>query len=41
MAAWKKLSGSLSVTVYVECQDVEIAKGDTTIFSGDKVTVKK
>jgi hypothetical protein len=40
MSAWKKHSGSKSVTVYVEWGDVEIAKGDTTIFSGDKVTVK-
>ena len=37
---WKTLSGSKSVTVYVEWQDVEIAKGETTIFSGDKVTIK-
>lgn len=40
MGAWKKLSGSKAVTVYVEWGDVEIAKGDTTLFSGDKVTVK-
>lgn len=40
MSAWKKHSGSKAVTVYVEWGDVEIAKGDTTIFSGDKVTIK-
>jgi hypothetical protein len=40
MAAWKELSGSLSVVVHVEWQDVEVAKGDTTVFSGDKVTIR-
>jgi hypothetical protein len=39
MKAWKHLSGSKAVTVYVEWKDVEIAKGDTTLFSGDKVTI--
>ena len=40
MAAWKKHSGSSAVTVHVEWQDVEIAKGQTTILSGDKVTIR-
>ena len=40
MTAWKTHSGSKAVTVFVEWMDVEIAKGDTTIFSGDKVTIK-
>jgi hypothetical protein len=40
MAAWKKHSGSKSVTVHVEWQDVEIAKRQTSLFRGDTVTVK-
>ena len=40
MARWKQLSGSNSVTVTVEWKDTEIAIGETTIFSGDKVTLK-
>jgi len=40
MTAWKKHSGSKAVTVYVEWQDVQIAKGETTLFSGDTVTIK-
>jgi hypothetical protein len=40
MRAWKYHSGSKSVTVFVEWRSVEIAKGETTLFSGDKVTIK-
>ena len=40
MGIWKQLSGSLAVTVTVEWEAVEIAKGDTTLFGGDKVTVR-
>lgn len=40
MRGWKQHSGSEAVTVFVEWQDVEIAKGETTVFSGDQVTVR-
>ena len=40
MRGWKQLSGSSSVTVTVEWEDVQIAKGQTTLFSGDKVTFR-
>lgn len=40
MRGWKQLAGSQAVTVYVKWQDVEIAKGDTSVFSGDVVTIK-
>jgi len=40
MAVWKKYSGAV-VTVTVEWQDVEIAKGQTSVFSGDLVTIRK
>jgi hypothetical protein len=40
MTGWKQHSGSKAVTVYVEWQDVEIAKGETTLFSGDRVTIR-
>jgi hypothetical protein len=40
MANWKVQSGSVSVVVYVMWGDVEVAKGDTSIFSGDVVTIK-
>ena len=40
MRGWKQLSGSSSVTVTVEWGDVQIAKGQTTLFSGDKVTFR-
>lgn len=40
MKVWKKLSGSQAVTVYVQWQDVDIATGETTFFSGDKVTIR-
>ena len=36
----RHVSGSNSVTVTVEWKDAEIAIGETTIFSGDKVTLK-
>ncbi len=38
MKIWKTLSGSRSVIVYVLWGEIEIAKGDTTIFSGDVIT---
>ena len=41
MEGWKQLSESQSVTIWVEWQDTEIAKGETTVFSGDQVTVRK
>jgi hypothetical protein len=40
MTVWRQVSGSSSVTVYVRWQDVEIAKGESTLFSGDVVTIK-
>ena len=40
MNAWKTLTGSQSVTVYVEWQDIEIAIGETSVFSGDQVTIR-
>ncbi len=40
MRGWRTVTGRQSVTVYVEWQDVEIAKGDTTLFSGDTVTMR-
>jgi hypothetical protein len=40
MRVWRDLTGRKAVTVYVEWQDVEIAKGDTTLLSGDKVTIR-
>ena len=36
----RHVNGSNSVTVTVEWKDTEIAIGETTIFSGDKVTLK-
>ena len=41
MRRWKNLSKSKAVTVWVEWLDVQIAKGDTTLFSGDKITIKQ
>lgn len=40
MKAWRGLVSSQVVTVTVQWQDVDIAVGDTSIFSGDKVTIK-
>ena len=40
MSLWKEISDSLSVTIYVQWEDVEIAKGDTTLFRGDQVTIR-
>jgi len=40
MGAWKKLTDSKAVSVYVEWGDVEIAEGKTTLFSGDVVKIK-
>ena len=36
-----QLSESLAVTVFIEWQDVQIAKGETTLFGGDQVTRKE
>lgn len=41
MATWKLVCESEVVTIYVEWEDVEIARGQTTAFSGDKVTLRK
>lgn len=41
MKGWKMITGSQVVTVYVEWGDIEIAKGQTTAFSGDTVSFKK
>lgn len=40
MTLWKEISDSSAVTIYVEWEDVEIAKGDTTVFRGDIVTIR-
>ena len=39
MTRWKGLSGSEVVTIQVEWRDVLIAEGQTTVFSGDRVTI--
>lgn len=39
MTGWKSLSGSEVVTIQVEWRDVLIAEGQTTLFSGDRVTI--
>lgn len=40
MKLWKEISDSTAVTIFVEWEDVEIAKGDTTVFRGDRVTIR-
>ena len=40
MKAWKEISGSAAVTIRVEWQEVEIVKGETTLWSGDQITFK-
>lgn len=40
MKGWRAVSGRTSLTVHVQWRDVEIAKGDSTIFSGDEVTIR-
>ena len=37
MSAWKRLSGSAAVTVYVMWRNVEVAQGDVALFGGDRV----
>ena len=37
MSAWKRLSESAAVTVYVMWRNVEVAQGDVTFFGGDRV----
>ena len=39
MKGWKMERGQRVVTVNVEWGDVTIAEGQTTVFSGDKVTI--
>ncbi len=39
MKLWKQISESSVVTVEVGWKDVEIASGQTGVFSGDKVTI--
>ena len=39
MPLWKQISDWSAVTIYVEWEDVEIARGETTVFRGDQVTV--
>ena len=41
MRGWKVYSDSEVVTVYIKWDNIEIAEGQTTIFSGDKVTIKQ
>lgn len=41
MSSWKTISGSSAVAVFVEWNDVEVAKGQTTLLSGDEVTIKQ
>ncbi len=41
MKGWKQEIGRKAVTIYIEWKDVEIAKGETTVFSGDKITIKQ
>lgn len=41
MKGWKQETGGKAVTIYVEWGDVEIARGQTTVLSGDKITIKQ
>lgn len=41
MQKWKAETGSQVVTVTVEFGDVQIAEGETSIFRGDQVTVRR
>lgn len=40
MTVWRSLTSRHSVTVTVEWQDVEVAKGEATILHGDRVTIR-
>ena len=40
MRGWRQHTGLTAVTITVEWMDVEIAKGDTTVLSGDRVTIR-
>jgi len=40
MKGWKQNTGEPVVSVTVKWEDVEIATGETTIFSGDQVTIR-
>ncbi|MCY4506733.1 MAG: hypothetical protein OXG35_07200 [Acidobacteria bacterium] len=37
MSAWKSLSGSAAVTVYIMWRNIEVAQGDVALFGGDRV----
>ena len=41
MNKWKVYTKSPAVTVYIKWDNIEIAKGQTTMFSGDQVTIKQ
>ena len=41
MSGWRSITGKTSVTVQVELDDVEVAKGETTIAGGDQVTIRQ
>lgn len=41
MEGWKQESGQSIVTIYIEWGDVEIARGESTVFNGDKITIKR
>lgn len=41
MRGWRSETSRKAVTVYVLWEDVEVAKGDTTMLGEDRVTVKK
>jgi len=40
MRSWKINSGQKIVTVYVKWEDVEVAQGQASAFSGDTVTIR-
>lgn len=40
MKGWRQESGRQSVSVTVEWQDVTVATGETTLMSGDQVTIR-
>ena len=40
MASWKVLNDSSAVTIVIEWGDVEIARGQTSLLRGDRVTIK-
>ncbi|MDP3718821.1 MAG: hypothetical protein Q8T13_13735 [Acidobacteriota bacterium] len=40
MRGWRAVTGKASVSVKVQWEGVDIAKGDSTLMSGDKVTIR-